>query len=81
MGIKFIIVCFIVLVFFLIYDLIDTLKLREEQNEAMDREIMKQRIQINKLQDKLERYKKLHKIYSDYFYRRDTDEIRNENDR
>lgn len=80
MGIKFIIVCFIVLVPVYICYLKRILKLREEQNEAMDKEIMKQRIQINKLQDELERYKKLHKIYSDYFYRRDTDEICNADD-
>lgn len=71
MGIKFIIVCFIVLVFFFIYDLIDTLKLREEQNAIMDREIRRLLIQNTKLYNELEEYKK---------YRRDTDEIRNADD-
>lgn len=71
MGIKFIIVCFIVLVFFFIYDLIDTLKLREEQNAIMDKEIRRLLIQNTKLYNELEGYKK---------YRRDTDEIRNADD-
>lgn len=71
MGIKFIIVCFIVLVFFFIYDLINTLKLREEQNAIMDREIRRLLIQNAKLYNELERYKK---------YRRDTDAICNTDD-
>lgn len=71
MGIKIIILCFIALISAYIYRLKRILKLREEQNRAMDREISRLFIQNIKLQEELERYKN---------YRRDTDEIRNADD-
>lgn len=80
MGISVLNFCLMILLSICFLHLKRMLKLLEEQNETMYRKVIKQRIQINKLQDELERYKKLHKIYSDYFYRRDTDAICNADD-